>query len=98
LSRLAWKSRKLRGIPTLPQPRLRLVINLNRTFHVLRKPDILMCYQQKPVKALNQPLPEGMLGTKDVAQRLQITPRELRVILRGLGKGAGGERYPWKEN
>src|SRR5262249_3188794 len=26
-----------RGIPTLPQPRLRLAINLNRTFHVTKK-------------------------------------------------------------
>jgi hypothetical protein len=30
-------------IPTLPQPRLRLDINLNRTF-LLRKPNILICY------------------------------------------------------
>src|SRR5579864_540360 len=49
LSLLAWKSRKHRGIPTFPQPRLRLVINLNRTFHLLRKPDILICYQQSGV-------------------------------------------------
>jgi hypothetical protein len=44
LSRLAWKSRKHRGIPTLPQPRRR-EINQNRTFHLLQKPDILICYQ-----------------------------------------------------
>lgn len=46
----------------------------------------------------NQQLPEGMLGTKDVAERLHISPRELRVVLRSLGKGTGGERYAWKEN
>src|SRR5262249_12801991 len=48
LSRLAWKSRKHRGIPTFPQPRRRLAINLNRTFHLLLKPDILICYQHMP--------------------------------------------------
>src|SRR5215470_4940054 len=46
LSRLAWKSRKRCGIPTFPQPRRLREINLNRTFHLLRKADILMCYQQ----------------------------------------------------
>src|SRR5712691_6777205 len=40
----AWKSRKLRGIPTCPQPRRRQVKLLNRTFHVLQKADILTCY------------------------------------------------------
>lgn len=48
-----------------------------------------------PVKA---PLPEGMLGTKEVAAKLKIEPRLLRVVLRSLGKGTGGERYQWKEN
>ena len=44
LSHLAWKSRKQRGIPTFPQPRRRRSIeNINRTFHVLRKPDIFTC-------------------------------------------------------
>ena len=33
-----------RGIPTFPQPRRRLVNLLNRTYHVLLKPDILTCY------------------------------------------------------
>src|SRR5215471_6319001 len=47
LSLPAWKSRKKRGIPTFPQPRLRREINLNRTFHLLRKPDILICYEQR---------------------------------------------------
>ena len=37
LSRLAWKSRKPRGIPTFPQLRRLPVINLNRTFHLLEK-------------------------------------------------------------
>jgi hypothetical protein len=46
----------------------------------------------------NQSLPEGMLGTKDVAERLHITPRELRVMMRSLGMGTGGERYAWKKN
>ena len=47
--------------------------------------------------SLNQPLPEGMLGTKEVAAKLKITPRHLRVVLRSMGKGTGGERYMWKE-
>jgi hypothetical protein len=46
---------------------------------------------------LNQPLPEGMLGTKEVAAKLKITPRHLRVVLRSMGKGTGGERYMWKD-
>src|SRR5713226_6784720 len=46
LSHPAWKSRKLRGIPTFPQPRRRQVKLLNRTFHVLQKADILTCYGQ----------------------------------------------------
>jgi hypothetical protein len=45
-----------------------------------------------------QPLPDGMLGTKEVAARLKIEPRLLRVVLRSLGKGTGGDRYQWKEN
>src|SRR5579872_5626566 len=45
LSHRAWKSRTRRGIPTSPQPRRR-VINLNRTFHLLLKPDIFTCYEQ----------------------------------------------------
>src|SRR5215472_17819278 len=46
LSHLAWKSRKVRGIPTFPQPRRLLAINRNRTFHLLLNPDILICHQQ----------------------------------------------------
>ena len=54
---------------------------------------------KKPAaKSPIQPLPEGMLGTKEVAARLKIEPRLLRVVLRSLGKGTGGERYAWKEN
>src|SRR5579862_5002212 len=51
LSHRAWKSRTRRGIPTSPQPRRR-VINLNRTFHLLLKPDIFTCYEhmQTPVR------------------------------------------------
>src|SRR6516162_7585906 len=40
-----WKSRKVRGIPTFPQLRRLREINLNRTFHLLRKPDILISYE-----------------------------------------------------
>lgn len=47
--------------------------------------------------AVSEPLPEGMLGTKEAAEHLKITPRKLRVILRSLGKGTGGERYMWKD-
>src|ERR1700687_3630676 len=50
LSHPAWKSRKVRGIPTFPQPRRRLVNLLNRTYHVLQKPDILTCYGQGEVR------------------------------------------------
>src|SRR6266436_3227437 len=45
LSHPAWKFREVRGIPTFPQPRLRLVNLKNRTDRVLRKPDILICYE-----------------------------------------------------
>src|SRR5206468_8550408 len=44
LSHPAWKSRNVRGIPTFPQPRLRLKFK-NRTDRVLRKADILICYE-----------------------------------------------------
>src|SRR5258708_30855307 len=52
LSHRAWKSRKVRGIPTFPPPRRRLrEINENRTFHLrseehtseLQSPDHLVC-------------------------------------------------------
>jgi len=39
------KSRKQRGIPTFPQLRRLREITHNRTFHLLQKPDILICYQ-----------------------------------------------------
>ena len=39
----AWKSRNVRGIPTFPPPRRRREINLNRTFHLLQKADLLIC-------------------------------------------------------
>jgi hypothetical protein len=54
--------------------------------------------EKKPPTKVAAPLPEGMLGTKEVAARLKIEPRYLRVVLRSLGKGTGGERYQWKEN
>src|SRR5262249_24501772 len=47
LSRLAWESRTHRGISTFPKLRRLPGINLNRTFHLLQKADILMCYQQR---------------------------------------------------
>src|SRR5579864_26638 len=74
LSLLAWKSRKHRGIPTFPQPRLRLVINLNRTFHLLRKPDILICYQHTIVKprAVRARAPIGR--SQPVSNRLRGLP------------------------
>src|SRR6266852_4052777 len=52
LSHPAWKSRKMRGIPTFPQPRRRQVKLLNRTFHVLQKADILTCYGQRSAEDL----------------------------------------------
>lgn len=51
--------------------------------------------KKPPVAA---PLPEGMLGTKEVAELCKVTPRLLRVILRIIGKGTGGERYQWKKD
>jgi hypothetical protein len=54
--------------------------------------------EKKATTALNQPLPEGMLGTKEVAAKLGIEPRHLRVVLRSMGKGTGGERYVWKKD
>jgi hypothetical protein len=47
--------------------------------------------------ALNAPLPEGHVGVKEVAKQLKMEPRHLRVILRSMGLGTGGERYQWKE-
>jgi hypothetical protein len=46
---------------------------------------------------LNQPLPEGHVGVKEVAKQLKLEPRHLRVILRSMGLGTGGERYSWPE-
>ena len=51
-----------------------------------------------PATALNAPLPDGMLGTGEVAKLLKLEPRKLRVILRASGRGTGGERYMWKES
>src|SRR5215472_11481007 len=62
LSRSAWKSRKKRGIPTFPQPRLLLEVNLNRTFHLLRKPDILICYKQNIRSRISAP--KGLSGVR----------------------------------
>ena len=41
----------MRGIPTFPQLRRLREINLNRTYHLLQKPDILICYQHKLLSA-----------------------------------------------
>ena len=55
-------------------------------------------HEEKKTTSLNQPLPDGMLGTKEGAAKLKIEPRHLRVILRASGHGTGGERYMWKES
>src|SRR5215472_16004200 len=59
LSHLAWKSRKLRGIPTFPQPLRLLAINRNRTCHLLLKPDVLICHQQS--QSFTSTAPSGNL-------------------------------------
>ena len=38
-----------------------------------------------------------MLATAEVAAKLKMEPRKLRVILRASGHGSNGERYLWKE-
>lgn len=38
-----------------------------------------------------------MLGTKEVAARLKLTPKELRSLLRKISGKATGELYEWKE-
>jgi hypothetical protein len=37
-----------------------------------------------------------MLGTKEVATRLKMKPKELRSLLRKINGKASGERYEWK--
>lgn len=37
-----------------------------------------------------------MIGTKEVAARLKIEPRYLRMMLRKISGKAPGERYQWK--
>src|SRR6266567_5851566 len=70
LSHPAWKSRKLRGIPTFPQPRRRQVKLLNRTFHVLQKADILTCYGHQLIAGWLQGIsvaiakPDGVAGAE----------------------------------
>lgn len=49
---------------------------------------------KKPAKQL----PEGMIGTSEVATKLKINPKELRAVLRKAGEGSDGKRYAWKEN
>jgi hypothetical protein len=39
-----------------------------------------------------------MLGTKEVAAKLKITPKELRAHLRRINGKSPGERYEWKES
>jgi hypothetical protein len=39
---------------------------------------------------------ETMLGTKEVAAKLKIEPRYLRMMLRKISGKAPGERYAWK--
>jgi hypothetical protein len=40
---------------------------------------------------------EKVLGTKEMAAKLKIEPRQLRVVLRSMGKCTGGERYEFKD-
>src|SRR5450755_3923745 len=47
---------------------------------------------------VNAPLPEGMLGTSEVAAMCKIESRVLRAVLRAANKGSSGKRYAWKEN
>jgi hypothetical protein len=54
--------------------------------------------KKTPPAKVAAPLPEGMLGTKEAAELCKVTPRLLRVVLRSLGKGTGGERYQWKKD
>src|SRR5215831_19836580 len=60
--------------PTFPQRRLS--INLNLTFHVLQKSDILTCYQQ-PVESTRVPQPQRY------ARRTSTVPGRVRTE-RGL--------------
>ena len=56
--------------------------------------------EAKPTKGktpMNAPLPDGMLGSKEMAKKLGLEPRKLRIILRASGHGSSGERYAWKE-
>ena len=39
-----------------------------------------------------------MLGTKEVAARLKLDPKELRALLRKISGKAPGVRYEWKQN
>jgi len=50
------------------------------------------------VKNPGQSLSEGRLGTREVAAKLKIEPSFMRVVLRSLGKGTGGDRYLCREN
>jgi len=88
LSRLAWKSRKHRGIPTFPQPRRLLVINLNRTFHLLQKPDILTCYRHDAGCATRGALCRGCILTRHC--------RRCLVGLRGRRVAAGNADHSTK--
>jgi len=38
------------------------------------------------------------LGTRELAAKLKLDPKHLRALLRGIGKGAKGQHYQWKEN
>src|SRR5260370_19486894 len=69
LSHPAWKSRKVRGIPTFPQLRRRLVKLLHRTYHVLQKADILTCYEQCGVNILSR-----LLRNVPILNSLEMSP------------------------
>jgi len=40
---------------------------------------------------------EKVFTTKELAARLKMKPKSLRALLRGIGKGAKGERYQFHE-
>jgi hypothetical protein len=39
-----------------------------------------------------------MVGTKELATRLKLDPKELRALLRKISGKAPGVRYEWKES
>src|SRR5216683_7204504 len=79
----AWKSRKLRGIPTFPQPRRRQVKLLNRTFHVLQKADILTCYGQRSIDSETEKKDRSMAALVGVGGAVVLLKSFLRNTIVG---------------